>query len=67
MLDQASLGTFAFGSGVQTLVHQSSSAWKRSRGEDEFSDTEFPHFKRGKLLFERVPGRNDGQTRLRFF
>ncbi|XP_046697900.1 protein shortage in chiasmata 1 ortholog isoform X1 [Silurus meridionalis] len=27
----------------------------------------FPHSKRGRLLFERVPGRSDGQTRLRFF
>ncbi|XP_047674853.1 uncharacterized protein LOC113656795 isoform X3 [Tachysurus fulvidraco] len=29
--------------------------------------TVFPQSKRGRLLFERVPGRNDGQTRLRFF
>ncbi|KAI4887103.1 hypothetical protein NFI96_025749 [Prochilodus magdalenae] len=30
-------------------------------------ETGFPECKRGKLLFERVPGRCDGQTRLRFF
>ncbi|KAK3514729.1 hypothetical protein QTP70_029190 [Hemibagrus guttatus] len=29
--------------------------------------TVFPQSKRGRLLFERVPGRSDGQTRLRFF
>ncbi|XP_034154783.2 uncharacterized protein LOC113528158 isoform X2 [Pangasianodon hypophthalmus] len=29
--------------------------------------TVFPQCKRGRLLFERVPGRSDGQTRLRFF
>ncbi|XP_050965415.1 protein shortage in chiasmata 1 ortholog [Labeo rohita] len=38
---------------------------KRRGGEDVHSV--LPHCKRGKLLCERVPGRNDGQTRLRFF
>ncbi|KAF4074769.1 hypothetical protein AMELA_G00243190 [Ameiurus melas] len=28
--------------------------------------TAFPQYKRARLLFERVPGRSDGQTRLRF-
>ncbi|XP_077097802.1 protein shortage in chiasmata 1 ortholog isoform X2 [Siphateles boraxobius] len=38
---------------------------KRRGGEDANSVP--PHCKRGKLLYERVPGRNDGQTRLKFF
>ncbi|XP_042579070.1 uncharacterized protein LOC122137312 isoform X2 [Cyprinus carpio] len=38
---------------------------KRRGGEDVHSV--LPHSKRGRLLCERVPGRNDGQTRLRFF
>ncbi|XP_057205873.1 protein shortage in chiasmata 1 ortholog [Triplophysa rosa] len=38
---------------------------KRQRTEDANSVP--PLCKRGKLLCERVPGRNDGQTRLRFF
>ncbi|XP_039514607.1 protein shortage in chiasmata 1 ortholog isoform X2 [Pimephales promelas] len=38
---------------------------KRQGGEDAHSVP--PHSKRGRLLYERVPGRNDGQTRLRFF
>ncbi|XP_056601439.1 protein shortage in chiasmata 1 ortholog isoform X2 [Triplophysa dalaica] len=38
---------------------------KRLRSEDANSVP--PQCKRGKLLCERVPGRNDGQTRLRFF
>ncbi|XP_067263701.1 protein shortage in chiasmata 1 ortholog [Chanodichthys erythropterus] len=38
---------------------------KRRGGEDAHSVP--PLCKRGKLLCERVPGRNDGQTRLRFF
>ncbi|XP_059405514.1 protein shortage in chiasmata 1 ortholog isoform X4 [Carassius carassius] len=38
---------------------------KRRGGGDVHSV--LPHSKRGRLLCERVPGRNDGQTRLRFF
>ncbi|KAG9261596.1 hypothetical protein AMEX_G25173, partial [Astyanax mexicanus] len=34
---------------------------------DNTGDTVFPQYKRAKLLFERIPGRFDGQTRLRFF
>lgn len=46
------------------LPHKTGEERKR-RGEDAHSV--FPQCKRGKLLCERVPGRNDGQTRLRFF
>ncbi|KAL6466167.1 hypothetical protein MHYP_G00263000 [Metynnis hypsauchen] len=39
---------------------------KRPAG-DTAGETVFPQCKRGRLLFERIPGRCDGQTRLRFF
>ncbi|KAK7164019.1 hypothetical protein R3I94_002670 [Phoxinus phoxinus] len=65
----------AFSFGPQGQTHRSSpendpprrtgEERKRRGGEDAHSVP--PHCKRGKLLYERVPGRNDGQTRLRFF
>ncbi|XP_073696221.1 protein shortage in chiasmata 1 ortholog [Garra rufa] len=64
-----------FNSGPQGQTHWSSpendlpnnTGEKRKRGGGEDVHSVLPHCKRGKLLCERVPGRNDGQTRLRFF
>ncbi|XP_047005998.2 uncharacterized protein shoc1 isoform X1 [Ictalurus punctatus] len=59
--------------------HLSHQQWGGSIAVSERSDTErkrpaggaihtaFPQCKRVRLLYERVPGRSDGQTRLRFF
>ncbi|XP_073716650.1 protein shortage in chiasmata 1 ortholog isoform X2 [Misgurnus anguillicaudatus] len=49
----------------ENITDQKTAERKRQRTEDVH--TVFPHYKRGKLLCEKVPGRNDGQTRLRFF
>ncbi|XP_051536310.1 uncharacterized protein LOC127430521 [Myxocyprinus asiaticus] len=67
---------FGFGSGLQALwsspescLSQETGEERKRQGEDLHSGTHIllPQCKRGKLLCERVPGRNDGQTRLRFF
>ncbi|XP_073808058.1 protein shortage in chiasmata 1 ortholog isoform X3 [Danio rerio] len=65
---------FSSGAQGQTLwsspenhpTHKNREERKRRRGEDGVHNA-LQHCKRGKLLCERVPGRNDGQTRLRFF
>nr|XP_055054356.1 T-cell acute lymphocytic leukemia protein 2 isoform X2 [Misgurnus anguillicaudatus] len=46
----------------ENITDQKTAERKRQRTEDVH--TVFPHYKRGKLLCEKVPGRNDGQTRL---
>ncbi|XP_066510495.1 protein shortage in chiasmata 1 ortholog-like isoform X2 [Hoplias malabaricus] len=57
--------------GQQKLTHNITpygyrdSERKRLAREDEH--TVLPECKRGRLLYERIPGRCDGQTRLRFF
>ncbi|XP_048044714.1 protein shortage in chiasmata 1 ortholog isoform X1 [Megalobrama amblycephala] len=65
----------AFSSRPQARTHRSSpendpprtTGEERKRREGEDAHSVPPLCKRGKLLCERVPGRNDGQTRLRFF
>ncbi|XP_037387463.1 protein shortage in chiasmata 1 ortholog isoform X1 [Pygocentrus nattereri] len=42
-------------------------AERKRPARDAAGETVFPQCKRGRLLFERIPGRCDGQTRLRFF
>lgn len=33
----------------------------------DLTSSQLPQFKKRRLVYEKVPGRADGQTRLRFF
>ncbi|XP_029470468.1 protein shortage in chiasmata 1 ortholog-like [Rhinatrema bivittatum] len=45
----------------------SSSVLKGNETKTDIRFTQLPQLKRRRLSFEKVPGRNDGQTRLKFF
>ncbi|XP_017671971.1 PREDICTED: uncharacterized protein C9orf84 homolog isoform X9 [Lepidothrix coronata] len=41
--------------------------WTKEKNKTDSGFPEIPEFKKRRLTYERVPGRNDGQTRLKFF
>ncbi|XP_037230061.1 protein shortage in chiasmata 1 ortholog [Falco rusticolus] len=41
--------------------------WTKEKNRTDSGFAEAPEFKKRKLTYERVPGRSDGQTRLKFF
>ncbi|XP_063279298.1 protein shortage in chiasmata 1 ortholog [Prinia subflava] len=41
--------------------------WTKEKIKTNFGFPEVPEFKKRRLTYERVPGRRDGQTRLKFF
>ncbi|KAJ7417542.1 hypothetical protein WISP_64060 [Willisornis vidua] len=41
--------------------------WTNEKNETDSGFLEVPEFKKRRLTYERVPGRRDGQTRLKFF
>ncbi|KAM9214026.1 protein shortage in chiasmata 1 ortholog [Leptosomus discolor] len=41
--------------------------WTEEKNRKDSGFAEVPQFKKGRLTYERVPGRSDGQTRLKFF
>ncbi|XP_014811933.1 PREDICTED: uncharacterized protein C9orf84 homolog isoform X2 [Calidris pugnax] len=41
--------------------------WTREKNRTDTGFAEVPAFKKRRLTYERVPGRSDGQTRLKFF
>ncbi|XP_009068746.1 PREDICTED: uncharacterized protein C9orf84 homolog, partial [Acanthisitta chloris] len=41
--------------------------WTNKRNKTDSGFPELPDFKKRRLTYERVPGRSDGQTRLKFF
>ncbi|KAL7836145.1 hypothetical protein AOLI_G00274290 [Acnodon oligacanthus] len=63
-------GTSSRGQQCNTYSISPQYQWGTERkrpARDTAGETVFPQRKRGRLLFERIPGRCDGQTRLRFF
>ncbi|XP_032775584.1 protein shortage in chiasmata 1 ortholog isoform X2 [Strigops habroptila] len=41
--------------------------WTKEKNRTDSGFAEVPEFKKRRLTYERVPGRSDGQTRLKFF
>ncbi|XP_074669737.1 protein shortage in chiasmata 1 ortholog [Strix aluco] len=41
--------------------------WTKEKNRTDSGYAELPEFKKRRLTYERVPGRSDGQTRLKFF
>uniref|UniRef100_A0A8D0F5P1 Shortage in chiasmata 1 n=1 Tax=Strix occidentalis caurina TaxID=311401 RepID=A0A8D0F5P1_STROC len=41
--------------------------WTKEKNRTGMSKAKLPEFKKRRLTYERVPGRSDGQTRLKFF
>nr|XP_009942703.1 PREDICTED: uncharacterized protein C9orf84 homolog [Opisthocomus hoazin] len=41
--------------------------WTKGKNRTDSGFAEVPEFKKRRLTYERVPGRSDGQTRLKFF
>ncbi|KAM6036232.1 LOW QUALITY PROTEIN: protein shortage in chiasmata 1 ortholog [Theristicus caerulescens] len=41
--------------------------WTKEKNKTDSGFAEVPEFKKRRLTYERVPGRSDGQTRLKFF
>ncbi|XP_010010543.1 PREDICTED: uncharacterized protein C9orf84 homolog, partial [Nestor notabilis] len=41
--------------------------WTKDKNRTDSGFAEVPEFKKRRLTYERVPGRSDGQTRLKFF
>ncbi|XP_075596540.1 protein shortage in chiasmata 1 ortholog [Balearica regulorum gibbericeps] len=41
--------------------------WTKEKNRTDSGFVEVPEFKKRRLTYERVPGRSDGQTRLKFF
>ncbi|KAM8983784.1 protein shortage in chiasmata 1 ortholog isoform 3-T4 [Ara ararauna] len=41
--------------------------WTKEKNRTDSGFAEVPEFKKRRLIYERVPGRSDGQTRLKFF
>ncbi|XP_031425822.1 protein shortage in chiasmata 1 ortholog isoform X2 [Clupea harengus] len=60
---------YRFSSGTNGSSMRAEQDRKRRAGLSplESPTSGFPQTKKGKLLYEKVPGRSDGQTRLRFF
>ncbi|XP_026722295.1 protein shortage in chiasmata 1 ortholog [Athene cunicularia] len=41
--------------------------WTKEKNRTDSGNAELPQFKKRRLTYERVPGRSDGQTHLKFF